>query len=89
MFIFDHLIFSIYCKQVPPIKHSCQIQLGSVCKSMWFFCIYTSYQVYLYRSTDDGYTPTEQVGFIQKLVLDMLSCVYDKQLDIHHCYLNS
>ena len=47
-----------------------------------------TYRMYLLRSTDDGYTPPEQVGFIQKCVLDMLNCVYDNQLDIHWCYMD-
>ena len=45
--------------------------------------------MWLFRSTDDGYTPTEQVGFIQKSVLDMLNHVYENQLDVHQCYLDN
>ncbi|XP_065915176.1 UPF0489 protein C5orf22 homolog [Dysidea avara] len=40
------------------------------------------------RSTDDGYTPGDQVGFIQKHVLDMLNNVFDNQLDVNQCYLD-
>ena len=39
-----------------------------------------TYQMFLLRSTDDSYTTTKQVGFIQKFILD---CVYDNQLDVH------
>ncbi|XP_065915569.1 UPF0489 protein C5orf22 homolog [Dysidea avara] len=35
------------------------------------------------RSTDDEYTPSDQVGFIQKRVLDMLNYVFDNQLDVN------
>ena len=40
----------------------------------------------IFRSTDDGYTPNNQVGFIQKHVLNH---VYDNQLDVNQCYLDN
>ena len=40
------------------------------------------------RSTEDDYTPQDQVEKIQEEVISMLDHLYGHNLDIHHHYYN-